>query len=68
MQNSIIELNEEELEIYECIKNLHNLKSFFLFAGAGSGKNHSLVKILQKYKKDYSQNLKSFNKQIKLGL
>lgn len=64
MQNRIIELNEEELEIYGCIKNLHNLKSFFLFAGAGSGKTHSLVRILQKYKKDYSQNLQFFNKQI----
>ena len=64
MQNNIIELNKEEREIYECIKNLHNLKSFFLFAGAGSGKTHSLVKILQKYKKDYSQNLRFSNKQI----
>ena len=64
MQNRIMELNEEELEIYGCIKNLHNLKSFFLFAGAGSGKTHSLVKILQKYKKDYSQNLRFSNKQI----
>lgn len=64
MQNSIMELNKEELEIYRCIKNLNNLKSFFLFAGAGSGKTHSLVKILQKYKNDYGQNLKSLNKQI----
>ena len=31
MQNSTIELNEEELEIYECIKNLKNLKGFFLY-------------------------------------
>lgn len=32
-------------EIINCL-NLNNLKSFFLFAGAGSGKTKSLVKVL----------------------
>lgn len=64
MQSSEVELNKEEIEIYNCIKNINNLKSFFLFAGAGSGKTHSLVKILQKYKKEHSIDLRNFNKKI----
>ncbi|MCD7879362.1 MAG: UvrD-helicase domain-containing protein, partial [Candidatus Gastranaerophilales bacterium] len=64
MQINEIELNKEETEIYNCFKDINDLKSFFLFAGAGSGKTHSLVKILQKYKKEHGGDLKLVNKKI----
>jgi DNA helicase-2/ATP-dependent DNA helicase PcrA len=35
-------------EIYSCL-DLDNPKSFFLFAGAGSGKTRSLVEVLEKF-------------------
>ena len=37
-------------EIYNCL-NLDNPKSFFLFAGAGSGKTRTLVNVLKEFKK-----------------
>ncbi|RCW63164.1 UvrD-helicase domain-containing protein [Saliterribacillus persicus] len=37
-------------EIFGCM-NLDNPKSFFLFAGAGSGKTRSLVEVLKKFRK-----------------
>lgn len=36
-------------EIYGCL-NLDNPKSFFLFAGAGSGKTRSLVEVLKRFR------------------
>lgn len=36
-------------EIYNCL-NLDNPKSFFLFAGAGSGKTRSLVEVLKRFR------------------
>lgn len=36
-------------EIYSCL-NLDNPKSFFLFAGAGSGKTRSLVEVLKRFR------------------
>lgn len=56
-------LTKEEQVIYKCL-NPNNLKSFFLFAGAGSGKTRSLVNVLKKFKIEYSQNLKSYNQKI----
>ncbi len=38
-------------EIYSCL-SLDNPKSFFLFAGAGSGKTRSLVEILKRFRKE----------------
>lgn len=38
-------------EIYNCL-NLDNPKSFFLFAGAGSGKTRSLVEVLKKFRQE----------------
>lgn len=49
MSNSKIELNDEEQIMYSCL-DLKNPKSFFLFAGAGSGKTRSLVQVLKKIK------------------
>lgn len=37
-------------EIYRCL-DLDNPKSFFLFAGAGSGKTRSLVEVLKRFRK-----------------
>jgi len=50
-------------EISECINPL-NLKSFFLFAGAGSGKTGTLVNVLKKFKKEYGNDFKLKNKKI----
>jgi DNA helicase-2/ATP-dependent DNA helicase PcrA len=38
--------------------DIDNPKSFFLFAGAGSGKTRSLVKVLDELKENYSENLR----------
>lgn len=38
-------------EIYNCL-DLDNSKSFFLFAGAGSGKTRSLVEVLKRFRND----------------
>ncbi len=38
-------------EIYNCL-DLDNPKSFFLFAGAGSGKTRSLVEVLKRFRND----------------
>jgi len=38
-------------EIYNCL-DLETPKSFFLFAGAGSGKTRSLVEVLKKFRKN----------------
>jgi len=38
-------------EIYSCL-NLDNPKSFFLFAGAGSGKTRTLVEVLKRFRKE----------------
>jgi len=44
-------------EIYSCL-SLENPKSFFLFAGAGSGKTGSLVRVLQKFRDENVQELR----------
>lgn len=52
-------------EIFECI-NPSNPKSFFLFAGAGSGKTGTLVNVLKKFKEkeEYRNDFKLKNKKI----
>ena len=45
-------------EIYSCL-NLDNPKSFFLFAGAGSGKTRSLVEVLKRFR---TENIKRLRK------
>lgn len=50
-------------EIYECI-NPDSLKSFFLFAGAGSGKTRTLINVLSRFKEQNGTNFKFRNKKI----
>lgn len=44
-------------EIFDCL-NLDEPKSFFLFAGAGSGKTRSLVEVLKRIKKESGRRLR----------
>lgn len=44
-------------EIYSCLR-LDTPKSFFLFAGAGSGKTRSLVNVLQRFRDDNGSRLR----------
>jgi DNA helicase-2/ATP-dependent DNA helicase PcrA len=44
-------------EIYNCL-DPENPQSFFLFAGAGSGKTRTLVNVLERFKKDRSDLIK----------
>lgn len=50
MTSSIIPTSVDDV-IYNCM-NLENPKSFFLFAGAGSGKTRSLVEALKRFRTD----------------
>jgi DNA helicase-2/ATP-dependent DNA helicase PcrA len=50
-------------EIYQCF-NPTNPKSFFLFAGAGSGKTRSLVNVLSKFKNEFGNSYKLHNQKI----
>ncbi|KIA94492.1 Fis family transcriptional regulator [Flavobacterium sp. KMS] len=52
-----------DTEIYNCLK-LENPKSFFLFAGAGSGKTRSLVKVLTDFKTEYGKQLRLNRKKV----
>jgi DNA helicase II / ATP-dependent DNA helicase PcrA len=49
--NYNVALSPVDEEIYSCL-NLDNPKSFFLFAGAGSGKTRSLVEVLKRFRHD----------------
>jgi len=50
-------------EIYSCL-DLDNPKSFFLFAGAGSGKTRSLVEALKRFRKNNIVRLKKNGQKI----
>lgn len=50
-------------EIYTYL-NINNPKSFFLFAGAGSGKTRSLVKVLIKLRENYGEILRTNGQRI----
>lgn len=52
-----------DFEIYDCI-DPNNPKSFFLFAGAGSGKTRSLVNVLNKFKENFGKEFRLKNKKI----
>ncbi len=54
MENKLTGVDEE---IYSCL-SLEKPKSFFLFAGAGSGKTGSLVRVLQKLRDENVQELR----------
>ncbi len=49
--------------IFESIKPT-SPKSFFLFAGAGSGKTRTLVNVLERFKIEFGKNYKLKNKRI----
>ncbi|WP_198288050.1 UvrD-helicase domain-containing protein [Flavobacterium sp. WG21] len=50
-------------EVYNCL-NLDNPKSFFLFAGAGSGKTRTLVNVLKEFKKNHGKQFRLNRKKI----
>jgi DNA helicase II / ATP-dependent DNA helicase PcrA len=50
-------LNSVDDQIFTCL-NLDKPKSFFLFAGAGSGKTRSLVEVLKRFRNESIQRLK----------
>lgn len=60
-QNTVDDNVDEE--IYACL-NPDSPKSFFLFAGAGSGKTRSLVNVLQRFKNDFGKNFRLHRKKI----
>ena len=49
--------NPVDEEIYSCL-NLDKPKSFFLFAGAGSGKTRSLVEVLKRFRTENTNRLR----------
>lgn len=55
--------NNVDDEIFECLK-LENPKSFFLFAGAGSGKTRSLVSVLERFKNEYGRQFRLERKKV----
>jgi DNA helicase II / ATP-dependent DNA helicase PcrA len=59
---STIDDNVDE-EIYACI-NPDSPKSFFLFAGAGSGKTRSLVNVLERFKNEFGKTFRLHRKKI----
>lgn len=52
-----------DIEILQCLDQL-TPKSFFLFAGAGSGKTRSLVNVLGEMKKKYGEHFRLSNQKI----
>lgn len=55
--------NHVDLEIFNCLK-LNDPKSFFLFAGAGSGKTRSLVNVLNNFKSEYGKQFRLNRKKV----
>lgn len=58
--NATMQVDEE---IYNCL-DLANPKSFFLFAGAGSGKTRTLVEVLRKFREKNIQSLRTNGQKI----
>lgn len=61
-ENNDIDKNVDD-EIFYCINPL-TPKSFFLFAGAGSGKTGTLVNVLKRFKKEHGKDFRLKNKKI----
>lgn len=55
--------NHIDDEIYNCL-HIDNPKSFFLFAGAGSGKTRSLVNVLSEFKTKYGKQFRLNRKKV----
>lgn len=60
--NNDIDIQVDE-DVFNCL-NPNSLKSFFLFAGAGSGKTRTLVNVLTKFKETYGLDYKLRNRKI----
>lgn len=60
--NNNIDQHVDE-EIFTCLNPI-SPKSFFLFAGAGSGKTRTLVEVLKKVNDNYGKNFKLRNKKV----
>src|SRR6476660_3789378 len=52
-----------DADIFECLR-LEKPTSFFLFAGAGSGKTASLVNVLKRFKMEYGDQLRFQKKKV----
>lgn len=61
-ENNDIDKQVDE-DIFNCL-NPNCPKSFFLFAGAGSGKTRTLVNVLTKFKETYGKHYKLRNRKI----
>ncbi|CAA9198763.1 UvrD-helicase domain-containing protein [Flavobacterium collinsii] len=61
-ENNDIDLQIDE-DIFNCLNPI-SLKSFFLFAGAGSGKTSTLVNVLTKFKETFGNEYKFRNRKI----
>lgn len=61
LENSLDDKVDDQ--IYKCL-NPTSPKSFFLFAGAGSGKTRSLVNVLSKFKEEFGSLYKLQNQKI----
>ena len=53
-RNSVTQTKDLGAVMFNCL-NLENPKSFFLFAGAGSGKTRALVEAMQMFRQKYGQ-------------
>lgn len=66
MSNQVIDNNIDnnvDEVIYDCLK-LDSPKSFFLFAGAGSGKTRSLVNVLERFEQEYGKRFRLERKKV----
>lgn len=59
----VIDTKPVDDEIYSCL-NLDKPKSFFLFAGAGSGKTRSLVEVLKRFRENNIHRLRTNAQQL----
>lgn len=60
---NVIDTKAVDDEIYSCL-DLDQPKSFFLFAGAGSGKTRSLVEVLKRFRKNNIHRLRINAQQV----
>lgn len=60
---NVIDTTSVDDEIYRCL-DLDQPKSFFLFAGAGSGKTRSLVEVLKRFRKENIHRLRINAQQV----
>ncbi len=60
----LVKLSEVDQDIYNCLDFEKGLKSFFVFAGAGSGKTRSLTNVLEKLKQEKITELRIQGKRV----